>query len=197
MNTIAMATGMSVDEMNETLNEMGVDVKVETKKVTMPRITKNQRVVEEWQRGASKGEGHYNWTKTVKTTELPDTVTYDETEVAQISAVGGEHDNPIDVTFTGTSGSGAVAGGVSSSSIASDDSGSDSSSDDSSEDTKETKEYKTYDEETERYHVITKQIDSTTRALDKLSAAKEKAWGPQKLALINKEIEANKKYMDQ
>lgn len=48
------------------------------------------------------------------------------------------------------------------------------------------------DEEIERYHEITKSINNQSKLLDRLSKAKDAAYGPNKLKQMNKEIEATK-----
>ena len=57
---------------------------------------------------------------------------------------------------------------------------------------KETKDKKKADDEIERYHVIKEQIDDVSRTLDKLSKAKDRAWGPQRIKMMNQEIQKQK-----
>lgn len=66
------------------------------------------------------------------------------------------------------------------------------------------KDKKKASDEIERYHVIQQQIDRLATEYDALSAAKDRAYGPDKLAAIDKEIaklqeqeEAQKKYIDE
>lgn len=70
--------------------------------------------------------------------------------------------------------------------------------------TKDPKKGKEADDEIERYHVIKAQIDDVTRNLNKMSEAKDRAFGKQRVKLINDEITAQKtlnnhtkKYIDQ
>lgn len=51
-------------------------------------------------------------------------------------------------------------------------------------------------DEIERYHEITKQIDNQSKLLDRLSKAKDAAYGPDKLKMMDKEIEATKTLID-
>ena len=51
-------------------------------------------------------------------------------------------------------------------------------------------------DEIERYHEITKQIDNQSKLLDRLSKAKDSAYGPNKLKMMDKEIEATKTLID-
>lgn len=92
-------------------------------------------------------------------------------------------------TFTGK----GSAGGLSSPSSSSNGGGGSSK-----------KDKKKASDEIERYHVIQQQIDRLATEYDALSAAKDRAYGPDKLAAIDKEIaklqeqeEAQKKYIDE
>ena len=53
------------------------------------------------------------------------------------------------------------------------------------------------EDEIERYHENTRQIERLTRALEKVSTAKDRAFGKHRLALIDDEIEATEKLVQQ
>ena len=61
---------------------------------------------------------------------------------------------------------------------------------DTSREVEKEKAKKTYDDEIERYHEIKKSIESVERELDRLGEAKDRAWGPDKLAYIEAEKKA-------
>jgi len=52
------------------------------------------------------------------------------------------------------------------------------------------KDAKSMDDELDRYHLIRAQIDDQTRRLDKLSEAKDRAFGKKKVQAMNAEIAA-------
>lgn len=61
----------------------------------------------------------------------------------------------------------------------------------------DSKKDKTLDDEIERYHKIKKQIESTTKEMDRLSKAKDKAFGKNRLSIIDQEIAKNKTLLEQ
>jgi hypothetical protein len=63
----------------------------------------------------------------------------------------------------------------------------------STNNTKDGKDKKKYSDEIERYHEINEAIEDQERELDRLSKAKDRAWGPQRLAYM----EAEKKAMEE
>ena len=54
-----------------------------------------------------------------------------------------------------------------------------------------------YEDEIERYHENTRAIERLSRALDKVSTAKDRAFGKHRLNLIDDEIEATEKLVAQ
>ena len=54
-----------------------------------------------------------------------------------------------------------------------------------------------YEDEIERYHENTRQLERLTRALEKVSTAKDRAFGKHRLALIDDEIEATEALVQQ
>lgn len=203
LNDMALATGMSVEEMNATLNQAGVQAHVDVIDVPQKmQVPSYEEVSEEI------GEKTFTYT-----TQEPDgkggyeTVTHEEThpvirrfsipgpsmevdgfqQVAQISTA----DNPLtpeinekQVSFTGVGG-GKTGGGVGRSNTTS---GKKDKSKSGSK--KEKKDKKSSEKETERYHEITALVEDYTRELDKAGKAKDRAFGPQKLKAMQAEIAA-------
>lgn len=203
LNDMALATGMSVEEMNSTLNQVGVQAHVDVIDVPQKmQVPSYEEVSEEI------GEKTFTYT-----TQEPDgkggyeTVTHEEThpvirrfsipgpsmevdgfqQVAQISTA----DNPLtpeinekQVSFTGVGG-GKIGGGVGRSNTTS---GKKDKSKSGSK--KEKKDKKSAEKETERYHEITALVEDYTRELDKAGKAKDRAFGPQKLKAMQAEIAA-------
>lgn len=193
LNQMAIATGMSVDQMNSLLNQLGVQAKVEVKDVkqdvTVPVYTEYKSMGQPYYDKDEEGnqilKGHSWETYTVQTGSktVPGVV-----QVAQIST----EDNPktAAVTYTGTSGA-SRGGGVSPSATSSGNSGGGGGSSKSQEHNSE--KHKDYNNEKERYHVIKNQLEDLTSQYDKISKAKDKAFGSARLANLNKEIAAQKK----
>lgn len=194
LNDMAMATGMSVEQMNSMLNQLGVQAHVEVKDVPQTVMTPTYtEVTEEVSNPASArldpetGESipipsikHY----TIQGKSIP---VDGYVQVAQISTA----DNPLTpeineskVSFTGVGG-GKTGGGVGHSNTTS---GKKDKSKSGSK--KEKKDKKSAEKETERYHEITTLIEDYTRELDKAGKAKDRAFGPQKLKAMQAEIAA-------
>lgn len=194
LNEMAVATGMSVEEMRSMLNQLGVQAHVEVKDVPQRVMTPTYtEVTEEVSNPASvrldpeTGESisipsikHY-------TIQGPSVPVDGYVQVAQISTA----DNPLTpeineskVSFTGVGG-GKTGGGVSRSNTTS---GKKDKSKSGSK--KEKKDKKSVEKETERYHEITALIEDYTRELDKAGKAKDRAFGPKKLKAMQAEIAA-------
>ena len=194
LNDMAMATGMSVEQMNSMLNQLGVQAHVEVKDIPQTVMTPTYtEVTEEVSNPASvrldpeTGESipvpsikHY----TIQGKSIP---VDGYVQVAQISTA----DNPLTpeineskISFTGVGG-GKTGGGVGHSNTTS---GKKDKSKSGSK--KEKKDKKSAEKETERYHEITTLIEDYTRELDKAGKAKDRAFGPQKLKAMQAEIAA-------
>ena len=194
LNTMAVATGMSVEQMNSMLNQLGVQAHVEVKDIPQTVMTPTYtEVTEEVSNPASvrldpeTGESipipsikHY----TIQGKSVP---VEGYVQVAQISTA----DNPLTpeineskVSFTGVGG-GKTGGGVGRSNTTS---GKKDKSKSGSK--KEKKDKKSAEKETERYHEITALIEDYTRELDKAGKAKDRAFGPKKLKAMQAEIAA-------
>lgn len=178
LNEMAMATGMSVEQMQAYLNELNIDTKVTTIPVTqMTRVP--QYTTETTDVVTAKTDSGYEYISSMSTTtRQTGTKDLEETiDVAQIS-VGDKAGEPPKITYRGAKSS----GGVSKSSTP--------SKNKSSGNKKEKKEKKSAEKETERYHEITALIEDYTRELDKAGKAKDRAFGPKKLKAMQAEIAA-------
>ena len=130
LNQMAIATGMSVEQMNALLNELGVQAKVDVKevpqKMSVPTYTEYSQT-EQSDPGTKDPEtGMYitppTWSKKTWTVPGPSKEVDGYVQVAQISTEDGGIKAP-QITYTGTSGS-KGGGGVSPSSKKSSKSGS-------------------------------------------------------------------------
>lgn len=190
LNEMAVATGMSVEEMRSMLNSMGVRANVEVDYVEQrTKVPTYTEVVEpgeevtyydsEGQPQTRRGWKHY-------------TVPGDPIEVEGSVPVPHISINDDDlaahtisektISFSGVGG-GKTSGGISHSKTTNGKKSGSSSS-------KEKKEKKSAEKETERYHEITALIEDYTRKLDKAGKAKDRAFGPKKLKAMQAEIAA-------
>lgn len=178
LNEMAIATGMSVEQMQAYLNELNIDTEVTTIPVTqMTRVP--QYTTETTDVVTAKTDSGYEYISSMSTTtRQTGTKDLEETiDVAQIG-VGDKAGEPPKITYRGAKSS----GGVSKSSTP--------SKNKSSGNKKEKKEKKSAEKETERYHEITTLIEDYTRELDKAGKAKDRAFGPKKLKAMQAEIAA-------
>lgn len=178
LNEMAMATGISVEQMQAYLNELNIDTKVTTIPVTqMTRVP--QYTTETTDVVTAKTDSGYEYISSMSTTtRQTGTKDLEETiDVAQIG-VGDKAGEPPKITYRGAKSS----GGVSKSSTPSKNKSSGSK--------KEKKDKKSAEKETERYHEITALIEDYTRELDKAGKAKDRAFGPKKLKAMQAEIAA-------
>lgn len=190
LNEMAVATGMSVEEMRSMLNSMGVRANVEvdyveqrTKVPTYTEVVEPSEEVtyydSEGQPQTRRGWKHY-------------TVPGDPIEVEGSVPVPHISINDDDlaahtisektISFSGVGG-GKTGGGISHSKTTNGKKSGSSSS-------KEKKDKKSAEKETERYHEITALIEDYTRELDKAGKAKDRAFGPKKLKAMQAEIAA-------
>lgn len=208
LNQMAVATGMSVESMNSLLNQLGVQAKVDVidvpQKMSVPTYTEYASVSTPTPATYDKKTGEMltppGWEKTTYTVPGKSIEVDGYAQVAQISTKDGNIGAPI-ISYTGTSGS-SRGGGVSPSSISSGSGGGGGGSSKSQEHNNE--DHKDYSDEKERYHVIKNQLEDLTSQYDRISNAKDKAFGSARLANLNKEIaaqkkltQANKQYLDE
>lgn len=209
LNQMAVATGMSVDQMNALLGQLGVQAKVKVQnvkqrmqvpmyveKVESTPVTTYDTVVladgSTKQVPVTKNEwAHYTVPAGFKDVE-------GVVQVAQISTE--ENSMSPAVTYTGTGGA-SIGGGISPSSTSSGSGGGGGSS--KSQEYNNEK-HKNPTDEKERYHVIKNQIEDLSAQYDRIGKAKDKAFGPNRIKLLDQEIAkqkeltaANKKYLEE
>lgn len=180
LNEMAMATNMSVEEMNSTLSQMGLtaDVDVSEKTITSrkPKVLTKLDDIEY--------DDYHNIISSTQTssisgyTDVPETI-----QVAQI-ATNGAKNTPPKVSFTGS-------GPVSPSSTSS---GKKSSGGSSSKPSKISKSKKS--DIVDRYKEITDSINDTTRALDKANKSADRLWGKAHLDAMAKSNKLTLKEVD-
>lgn len=200
LNQMAIATGMSVEEMRATLNSLGVQANIRVdhvkQKMEVPTYIEKHGIVDTeqvWEEDPGvdadgNPNGHYRTINTYGHWTIPGPPKEVEgyVDVPQI-AIGDNPDTPNikenTISFTGVGG-GKTGGGISHSKTTT------GKNDKSSGSKKEKKETKKAESEIERYHEITVLIEDYTRELDKASKAKDRAFGPQKLKAMQAEIAA-------
>ena len=178
LNTMAKATGMSVEEMNSYLNSLGIQAEVKTEGQWMKRkipqyITTTDVHID---RNPEDPENDYTKTETTHTTVGKPIEANEYVEYASIGTVEGGTQPPLVYRPSSS------AGGISKSSTP--------SKNKSSSSKKEKKDKKKAESETERYHEITALVEDYTRELDKAGKAKDRAFGPKKLKAMQAEIAA-------
>ena len=190
LNEMAVATGMSVEEMRSMLNSMGVRANVEVdyveQRTKVPTYTEVVEPGEEVTYYDSEGKpqtrrGWKHYTVPGDPIEVEGSV-----PVPHISI----NDNDLaahtisekTISFSGVGG-GKTGGGISHSKTTNGKKSDSSSS-------KEKKDKKKAESETERYHEITSLIEDYARELNKASKAKDRAFGPKKLKAMQAEIAA-------
>lgn len=200
LNQMAIATGMSVEEMRATLNSLGVQANIRVdhvkQKMEVPTYIEKHGIVDTeqvWEEDPGvdadgNPNGHYRTINTYGHWTIPGPPKEVEgyVDVPQI-AIGDNPDTPNikenTVSFTGVGG-GKAGGGISHSKTTT------GKKDKSSGSKKEKKDKKSAEKETERYHEITALIEDYTRELDKAGKAKDRAFGPKKLKAMQAEIAA-------
>ena len=200
LNQMAIATGMSVEEMRATLNSLGVQANIRVdhvkQKMEVPTYIEKHGIVDTeqvWEEDPGvdadgNPNGHYRTINTYGHWTIPGPPKEVEgyVDVPQI-AIGDNPDTPNikenTISFTGVGG-GKTGGGISHSKTTT------GKNDKSSGSKKEKKETKKAESEIERYHEITALIEDYTRELDKAGKAKDRAFGPKKLKAMQAEIAA-------
>ena len=200
LNQMAIATGMSVEEMRATLNSLGVQANIRVdhvkQKMEVPTYIEKHGIVDTeqvWEEDPGvdadgNPNGHYRTINTYEHWTIPGPPKEVEgyVDVPQI-AMGDNPDTPNikenTISFTGVGG-GKTGGGISHSKTTT------GKNDKSSGSKKEKKETKKAESEIERYHEITALIEDYTRELDKAGKAKDRAFGPKKLKAMQAEIAA-------
>lgn len=187
LNEMARVTGMSVDQMNELLNQLGVETEVNVTDVKVkrkvPQYTEHTTVKITDPGDPEKGTPP-SWDKTTYTTQGESIPVEEYMQVAQIGPEGKA--GQAKVKFTGTSGTGNNYGGVSPSSVSGKGSKGGGGKGKSAPD-KQTGERKKKDE-AERYHVLTQQVERLNSLLSRTATLKDRAFGRDKLRKIQEEI---------
>lgn len=175
-NAISMAAGWTADQVIAQLNNIGLNINpldVHTEKVTLPAdeipITKTyQTVTEDDPTILSDGK------KVTTSTIMTDT---------EIIGYKGGGEKTINVASIGQG-----ANIIADSSRVSGSKGSTGSKSSGGGGGGSKKSTKKSSDEIERYHVVKQQLDRLSSEYDQLSAAKDRAYGPDKLKAIDKEI---------
>lgn len=181
LNEMAILTGMTVEDMQGYLDSLGVQANIQEE---AKPVTSQVPIVETWEdvKDIDQEKAGYKLkSRTYTKTVGYETVT-EQKMVPQIafSRDGSKVPQPIryvghgnaSPSNSGGSKSGGGGGGGSS----------------STPKEKETKEHKKVRDEKERYHPVLKRLEALQAAYDKVSAAKDRAFGVSKLNNIAKEI---------
>lgn len=189
LNEMAKATGMSVEEMNAMLNELGVDVNVTStpikQKTKVPEYTTIEEAIppdeipNQTEGNTLTGKKSYTYVSGYK--DVVETI-----EVAQINTENNAGKAPT-VTYTGTSGSSSSYGGVSSSSTK------------SSNKTSAASQSNTV----HRYSQESAAVNDLTKEYSRLNKAKDSAFGASKIQAMEQELaklkqlkQASQNYLD-
>lgn len=190
LNEMAVATGMSVEEMRSMLNSMGVRANVEVdyvkQRTKVPTYTEVAVPGEEVTYYDSEGQpqtrrGWKHYTVPGDPIEVEGSVPVPHISINDDDLAANTISEKI-ISFSGVGG-GKTSGGISHSKTTNGKKSGSSSS-------KEKKDKKSAEKETERYHEITALVEDYTRELDKAGKAKDRAFGPKKLKAMQAEIAA-------
>lgn len=190
LNEMAIATGMSVEEMRSMLNSMGVRANVEVdyvkQRTKVPTYTEVAEPGEEVTYYDSEGQpqtrrGWKHYTVPGDPIEVEGSVPVPHISINDDDLAANTISEKT-ISFSGVGG-GKTGGGISHSKTTNGKKSDSSSS-------KEKKDKKSAEKETERYHEITALIEDYTRELDKAGKAKDRAFGPKKLKAMQAEIAA-------
>lgn len=190
LNRVAVATGQTYAQMEADLAKMGMSMsdfdvtyaEVPTKEDVA--LTTTERTV------TDLGDGKYIMQD--KITNIEHQYVDSVMQVPQIHPKGSSSAGGITVTPPSSGGAGLVSGGKSSGGGGGGGGGGSQ------------KDKKKSSDEIERYHTIKKQLDNLSREYDNLSAAKDRAFGANRLRVMDQEaakleeqIAAQKRYVDE
>lgn len=190
LNRVAVATGQTYAQMEADLAKMGMSMsdfdvtyaEVPTKEDVA--LTTTERTV------TDLGDGKYIMQD--KITNIEHQYVDSVMQVPQIHPKGSSNAGSITVTPPSSSGAGLVSGGKSSGSGGGGGGGGSQ------------KDKKKSSDEIERYHTIKKELDNLSREYDNLSAAKDRAFGANRLRVMDQEaakleeqITAQRRYVDE
>lgn len=171
LNVMAAQSGISVQEMQDNLSAMGISATVEPKTVPLQTEVPKYRTVERTVSGGSEPGDRVFETYTYQVDTVPVT----------------EYKTVADVKYD-PKGKGGVKAPVKIAPIGSLSGGGGSKSSGGGSGGGSKKDKKKASDEIERYHVVKQQLDRLSSEYDQLSAAKDRAYGPDKLKAIDKEI---------
>ena len=171
LNIMAAQSGISVQEMQDNLSAMSISATVEPKTVDLQTEVPKYRTIE---RTVSGGDEPGD--------RVFETYTY---QVGTASVT--EHKTVADVKYD-PKGKGGVKTPVKIAPVGSLGGGGGSKSSGGGGGGGSKKDKKKASNEIERYHVVKQQLDRLSSEYDRLSAAKDRAYGPDKLKAIDKEI---------
>lgn len=171
LNIMATQAGISVQEMQDNLSAMGISATVEPKTVPLQTEVPKYRTVERTVSGGNEPGDRVFETYTYQVDTVPVTEYKTVADVKYDPKGKGGVKAPVKIAPVGSLGS----GGGSKSSGGGGGGGS-------------KKDKKKASDEIERYHVVKQQLDRLSSEYDQLSAAKDRAYGPDKLRAIDKEI---------
>lgn len=199
LNQMALATGMSVDEMNAMLNKMGVQAEVTTTSVpqqmevpTYTEVTEPNPITRYTtdEDGNKKPVTRYGWKH--YTVPGPPELVDGYVQVAQIKSEGNDSvGGTPKITWTGTSGR-SSAGHSPSASTGGNKGGSGGGGGGSKSEHK-AKNADKYEKLEDRYSTIKAAIDEVGRAIEDFSAAEDDAFGAAKYAAMKKQEKALQK----
>ena len=171
LNIMATQAGISVQEMQDNLSAMGISATVEPKTVPLQTEVPKYRTVERTVSGGDEPGDRVFETYTYQVDTVPVTEYKTVADVKYDPKGKGGVKAPVKIAPVGSLG----GGGGSKSSGGGGGGGS-------------KKDKKKASDEIERYHVVKQQLDRLSSEYDQLSAAKDRAYGPDKLRAIDKEI---------
>ena len=171
LNIMAAQSGISVQEMQDNLSAMSISATVEPKTVDLQTEVPKYKTVERTVSGGDEPGDRVFETYTYQIGTVPVT----------------EHKTVADVKYD-PKGKGGVKAPVKIAPVSSLGGGGGSKSSGGGGGGGSKKDKKKASNEIERYHVVKQQLDRLSSEYDRLSAAKDRAYGPDKLRAIDKEI---------
>lgn len=179
LNELAAATGMTVSEMTSMLNSLGIEAEVVPETVTVTQHVPQYRTKTQ----IVSIDPYGNPTETLTSTVIDGYKNIPgEMEVAQINMGKNNFGKKPTIRYAGRA-------TPAPSSITTDTGkGSGGSSSKSQKTTQ--KEYKNVTEESERYHVLTKQLEDLSKSYEKASKQKDRLFGKNRLQAIKDEMSA-------
>lgn len=179
LNKYIQLTGMTKDQVNDLLSDMGVSANVTVDQVVTTREIPLIKTRTYSKSGFEKGTFYTEtWEKQVPTDEK--IVSASVMEVPSISMGDNEPEQPT-IKFIGNGKASATTTG---------DGGG------GSKDSYQAPDKKEYKDEIERYHVIKQKIEDLQEVMDHLAKAKDRAFGTSKLELMDQEIEKYDEMID-